>query len=241
MKPLQLAQAQATKRVRYRWIRQLLSAVVSLGALGYTHGDLAVQNIGIDNDDCLKLFDFGNATNKADESFKHALEKDHSGLATCLYFLLSGVDPLANAKDWSEVRSIRRELSESRYKIVPEAQILREIISDGWTGGAARRTFRETWKVVEGIIGASDDDAELHSPAPKDYCAMEAVCVQWLDTATLDSRWLTEQQYRAKWQSLVYDIEEAIWGDGPVISTEPTTSLFLRPISPSVASSSKAG
>lgn len=87
MNPLQLAQAQATTQLRYRWIRQLLSAVVRLEELGYTHGDLAVQNIGIDNNDCLKLFNFGNATNKADETFNHALKKDHTGLATCLYFL----------------------------------------------------------------------------------------------------------------------------------------------------------
>jgi len=215
LNPLQLAQAQATTRLRYRWIRQLLSAVVRLEELNYTHGDLAVQNIGIDNNDCLKLFDFGNATRKADETFNHALEKDHTGLATCLYFLLSGVDPMANAKDWSEVRCIQRKLSEGRYKIVPEADVLRKVIFDGWTGGAARRTFRETRDMVEGIIGAGED-AALQSPAPKDYRAMEAVCVQWLNTATLESRWLPEQQYRAKWQSLGYNIEEGIWGDGQI-------------------------
>lgn len=226
--PLQLAQAQATTRLRYRWIRQLLSAVVRLEVLGYTHGDLTVQNIGIDNNDCLKLFDFGNATNKADETFNHTLAKDHSGLATCLYFLLSGVDPVANAKDWSEVHCIQRELSEGRYKVVPEAEVLREVIFDGWTGGRARRTFRETREVVEGIIGAGDD-AALHFPAPKDYGAMEAVCVQSLNMATLEPRWLTERQYRAKWRSLGYNIEEGIWGDGPVITTEPTTSLFNCP------------
>ena len=43
---------------------------------------------------------------------------------------------------------------------------------------------------------------------------MEAVCVEWLDRATLESRWLTEEKYRAKWQSLGYNIEEGIWGDG---------------------------
>lgn len=119
---------------------------------------------------------------------------------------------MANAKDWSEVYCIQRELSEGRYKIVPEAEVLREVIFDGWTGGAARRTFRKTREVVEGIIGAGNE-AALYSPA-KDYRAMEAVCVKWLDRATSELRWLTEQQYRAKWQSLGYNIEEGIWGDG---------------------------
>lgn len=120
---------------------------------------------------------------------------------------------MANVKDWSEVRSIQRELSEGRYKIVPEAEVLKGVIFDGWTEGAARRTFREIRKMVERIIGAGDNTV-LHSPAPKDCRAMEAVCVEWLDKATLESRWLTEHQYRAKLQSLGYNIEEGIWGDG---------------------------
>ena len=209
--PLQLAQAQATKQLQYCWIRQLLSAVVRLEELGYTHGDLTVQNIGVDGNDCLKLFDFGNATSKTDDTFKRTLEKDHSGLATCLYFLLSGVDPMANAKDWSEVRCIQRELREGRYSIAPEAVILREVILDGWTGVAALRTFGETREIVERIIGAGDDN---NSPAPKDFRALEAVCVRWLNTTIVESLWLTEEQYREKWKLLGYDIEEGIWSDG---------------------------
>lgn len=210
--PLQLAQAQATKRLRYCWIRQLLSAVVRLEELGYTHGDLALQNIGIDGNDCLKLFDFGNATSKMDDTFQHMLEKDHSGLATCLYFLLTGVDPLAKAKDWSEVRYIQRDLSEGRFDIMPEAIILRKVILDGWTGAARFRTFGETREIVERIIGADDDDN--NSPAPKDFGAMEAVCVEWLSTAIVESLWLTEEQYREKLKILGHDIEEESQSDG---------------------------
>ena len=211
--PLQLAQAQATIKLRYSWIRQLLSAVVWLEELGYIHGDLAVHNIGIDDHDCLKLFDFGNATNNMDETFKYSLARDHTGLATCLYFLLSGVDPVATAKDWSEVRCIQKELSEGQYKILPEAEVLRDVIYDGWTGIAACRTFRETQGMVQRCIDAGDD-ATLQSLAPEDYHALEAVCVEWLDRATFEPCWLTEQQYRARWQSLGYDVEEGIWGNG---------------------------
>lgn len=211
--PLQLAQAQATKQSRYRWIRQLLSAVIHLEVLGYTHGDLAVRNIGIDDNDCLKLFDFGSATYKADDTFNHTLEKDHTGLSTCMYFILSGIDPMAHAQDWDEVRTIQRELSEGRYSIVPEAGVLREVIADGWTGAAPRRTFSEISEVVERIIG-SGEGAALQPFAPKDYRAMEAVCVAWLDTASLESHWLTEEQYHAKLECLGCDVEEGIWSDG---------------------------
>ncbi len=211
LNPLHSAQAQANKQLRFRWIRQLLSAVTHLEELGYTHGDLAVQNIGIDDNDCLKMFDFGSATHKEDDTFNYTSEKDHTGLSTCLYFLLSGVDPLANAKNWDEVRCIQRELSEGRYNTVPEAGILREVIVDGWTEGATRRTFGETRKVVEGIIGGGDD-ATLHPHPLKDYRTMEAVCETWLDTVSVEPHWLTEQQYHAKLKSLGYDVEEGLWG-----------------------------
>ena len=208
--PLQLAQAQATKQLRYRWIRQLLSAIVKLEEFGYTHGDLTVQNIGIDDNDCLKLFDFGNATSKMNDDFQNTLKKDHSGLATCLYFLLSGVDPMADAKDWSEVRCIQKELCEGRYNIKSEAIILKEVIVDGWTGVSAFRTFDETREIVEGIIGVDDDK---NPSAPKDFRTMEAVCVEWLNTITVEPFWLNEKQYREKWKFLGYDTEEGIWSD----------------------------
>ncbi len=212
LNPLQVAQAQANKHLRYHWIRQLLSAVARLEELGYTHGDLAVRNIGIDENDCLKIFDFGNATNKGEETFNHTLMKDHTGLATCIYFLLSGVDPLAIAKDWNEVRCIEKELSEGRYSIVPEAEILKDVIVDGWTGEATCRTYGETKGVVEAIIGA-DDDVVSHHIRPKDYNALRTVCLAWLGSVTLEPHWLTEQKYRAKLKCLGYDVEEGIWDD----------------------------
>ena len=128
--------------------------------------------------------------------------------SNCL-FLLSGVDPVANAQDWSKVCYNQTQLSEGRYEIMPEAEVLRVVILDGWTGGAARRALREIQEVVEGIIGTSDE-AELHFPAPKDSRALQAIYTQWLDEATLDSRWLTKGQYRAEWRNIGYDIEEEI-------------------------------
>lgn len=123
------------------------------------------------------------------------------------------LDSMANAKDWGEVRCIQKELSEGRYSIGLEARALRGIILDGWTGRAALRTFRKTQEIVEGIIGAGDDDA-LYPPSPKNYRVMRAVCAEWLKRATSESRWLIEERYREKWQSLGYHIEEEIWGDG---------------------------
>lgn len=54
----------------------------------------------------------------------------------------------------NSLRSKRRR--EGRYKIVPEAEVLRAAIFDGWIGTAPRRTFWEIREMVEGIIGAGD-------------------------------------------------------------------------------------
>ncbi len=120
--------------------------------------------------------------------------------------------PLAIAKDWKEVRCIEKESSEGRYSIVPEAEILKNVIVDGWTGEAMRRTFGETKGVVETIIGA-DDDAVSHPINPKDCNVLRTVCLAWLSSATLEPHWWTEQKYRAKLKCLGYDVEEAIWDD----------------------------
>ncbi len=61
-----------------------MSAIAWLEGLGYTHGDLAVQNIGVDSNNCLKLFDFGASTSRTHHAFNHVTEKDHTGLATCI-------------------------------------------------------------------------------------------------------------------------------------------------------------
>ena len=210
--PLELAQAPANKQLRHRWVRQLMSAVTWLEGLGYTHGDLAVQNIGVDSNDCLKLFDFGASTSKTHHAFNHVAEKDRTGLATCIHFILSGVDPIASARDWEEVRHIKGELSGGRYPIAPEARDLGRIILDGWTGRSKARTFAEIRNEVEKIIGLGDDDV----PCPlarKDFSALEAACVAWLETATVEPDWVAEDDYRAKWRALGYGVEEGIWED----------------------------
>jgi len=95
--PLREARAEADVRLCKRWTRQLLNAIVMLAELGYTQGDLAAQNYGIDKNDCLKIYDFGSVMSKPNDAFHWVIEHDQSGLSDCLYFLLSGVDPLDGA------------------------------------------------------------------------------------------------------------------------------------------------
>ncbi|KAH0292383.1 hypothetical protein M436DRAFT_78985 [Aureobasidium namibiae CBS 147.97] len=59
LQPLETVWHDASVKSRLCWIRQLLRANAKIEELGYTHGDLAIRNMGVDKNNDLKLFDFG--------------------------------------------------------------------------------------------------------------------------------------------------------------------------------------
>ncbi|KAM6513312.1 hypothetical protein FALCPG4_015749 [Fusarium falciforme] len=58
----------------------------------------------------LKLFDFGSAYQLSHEHADRMLEKDHFDLATCLHFILSGIDPLSGSLSLVELKQARETL-----------------------------------------------------------------------------------------------------------------------------------
>jgi serine/threonine protein kinase len=90
--------------MRLLWIQQLLSALEWLEKLGYTHGDLQLQNMGIDNDLQLRLFDFGSVRYCEEADYSEQVLEDHFSLATCIHALASGVNVLAEAKSRIQVQ-----------------------------------------------------------------------------------------------------------------------------------------
>lgn len=79
---------------RYRYLKELLDGISWLEELGFTQGDMAVRNLGVDSTGRLKLFDFGSATLKGYYGYAADVKRDHFGLAICLHFILTGVDLL---------------------------------------------------------------------------------------------------------------------------------------------------
>ena len=98
---------------------------------------------------------------------------------------------VTGTRDREEVRYITGELSEGRYSIAPEAHDLERIILDGWTGRCKARTFVEIRNEVEKVIGLGDDDT-LCPLVLNDFSALEAACVAWLETATVEPDWVAE-------------------------------------------------
>jgi RIO-like serine/threonine protein kinase len=101
--------ADAEEIMRHRWIRDLVDVISWLEKLGFTHGDLAVRNLAVDSSNRLKLFDFGSATTNDHYDYTADVKRDHSGLATYLHYILTGVDPFANASSAQEVRQIENQ------------------------------------------------------------------------------------------------------------------------------------
>lgn len=130
----------ADRITRYRWVIELCGAVAHLEALGYIHGDLAPRNIGTDSYS-LKLFDFGSAMYITDDGFGIMKSKEHSALATCIHFILSGVDPFDSVESVKGLHQLQRDFAEGRGEVHPNARVLEHVIQDCWTGRNATTTF----------------------------------------------------------------------------------------------------
>ena len=193
--------------LRQSWIRQLLDALCWLECLGYTHGDLNVRNIGVDNNGCLKLFDFSEVTSESQVSFKHAREKDHWGLASCLHFILSQIEPLADVRSLEELRQIEEQMKHGSYPIHPDAIIMKDLIRDGWAGRNVDKSFVQIRIAVEKF----NRGGEPAKPTYMDYDVLGQACRDWLKDAVPTPDWMVEDEYRAMWKSLGYDVEKGIW------------------------------
>jgi serine/threonine protein kinase len=62
LKPLDQVWSKSNENTRRRWILELVDGLSWLEQLGFTHGDIAIRNMGVDSSDHLKIFDFGSAT-----------------------------------------------------------------------------------------------------------------------------------------------------------------------------------
>lgn len=210
LQPLEETWANADEMIRHRWVRELLDVISRLEELGFTHGDMAVRNLAVDSSNHLKLFDFGSATTNEHYDYAADVKRDHSGLATCLHYILTGVDPFRNVNSVQEVRQIESRLLAGRGTIEVGAEILTDVIQAGWTGEAAASKFSQVKERVEAIIGAADPE---NAPEASDehYQRLESRCAEWLKRATPDQRWMDPEDYCAACRAKGYKVEMDIW------------------------------
>jgi len=188
-----------TSKTRFRWIKQLVSAVAWLEVLGYTHGDLKILNMGIDSHNQLHLFDFGSVTRCDDEGFSEQVLEDHFALATCIHFIASGVDPIAKANSYAEVKRIHSTLKGGQGIVDGAARDFQEVIQAGWTGAVS--SFSSLMKGIADIGDNSGDQPDVpETQSDVNYLTIEE-----------DPRWMNEGAYRAAWKARGYETPDDIW------------------------------
>jgi len=210
LQPLEEIWANTNEMKRHRWIRELVDAVCWLEELGFTHGDLAIRNLAIDSSNRLKLFDFGSATTNDHYDYAADVKRDHSGLATCLHYILTGIDPFANVNSVKEVRQIESQLLAGRGTIGAGAEALADVIQAGWTGQAASTKFSQVKERVKAIIGAVDP-VNVSETSEEHYQRLESRCAKWLNRATPDQRWMNLDDYCAACMAKGYEAEMDDW------------------------------
>lgn len=196
--PLRDSLKHADHTTRCRWVVELCSAVAYLEALGYMHGDLAHRNMGTDGHS-LKIFDFGSAMHITDEGFDFMKIGEYSALATCVHFILSGVDPLDSVKSMKDLRKIRKDLAEGRGDVHPDARILEEVVQDFWTGRISATTFAPLFQKIRVVLDSKglcwgSGTAHQHDRAA------EQSCRDWLQKTTPNPEWKSMAEYCSEWK-----------------------------------------
>ncbi|PHH92907.1 hypothetical protein CDD83_3738 [Cordyceps sp. RAO-2017] len=210
LRPLRSVWPDAGHRDRRRWVLEFLAAIGWLEKLGFVNGDLAVRNLGVDQANRLKLFDFGSATPRSHPDYSNDVRRDHFHLATCLHFLLSGIDPFDNINSHPEVIRVRSLLESGQWNVAKDAGVLADIIQDGWTGRTGSLSFHELSERVIHILGSADPDCV---PAPPDsfYELLESRCRDWLRNASRDPNWKGADEYVLACRSVGHDVDLDEW------------------------------
>jgi serine/threonine protein kinase len=206
-RPLEQAWSSNTKEMHVIWIQNLLSALEWLENLGYTHGDLTVRNMGIDENNRLRLFDFGSIRHCDDEGFYEQVLEDHFTLATCIHFLASGIDPVAKAKSVAEVRRTFHTLQAGQGLVDEAAKDFEEVIQAGWTKiPRPSSSFSQLRQDVTGNIRYISTSGAHQSANLSSW--PQLVCDELM---VEDPRWMDEKDYRAAWKAEGFETPDDIW------------------------------
>lgn len=132
----------------------------------------------------------------------------HQRLASCLHYILSGVDPDEQAREMShayhsekERRQWRERVRRGEYPVAVGAEPIADILQDAWIlktqeNGEAR-SFAEVERKVRGALSVLEVEDEIASQ-PSDgneYEPLEERCRAWLVAQEREPRWMAVAEY----------------------------------------------
>jgi hypothetical protein len=225
LQPLETVWYTSSAKSCLRWIRQLLRANAKIEELGYTHGDLATRNMGVDKNNNLNLFDFGSVHQCSEGISSHRfIERDLSRLASCLHFLLSRIDPLADISDLGSLREVETTLENGTFAVDTVARPIEDILKSCWKKDLAAMgdvdpsmIFRHVAEAISQALDIKDGDSCSSRKVAFDQLPERALrqaetrrlldrkCVA-IDAnqydLTRDTRWMAEEQYVKAWETM---------------------------------------
>ncbi|KAI3394841.1 hypothetical protein diail_2178 [Diaporthe ilicicola] len=147
--------------------------------------------------------------NPSAEVTRENMASAHQRLASCLHYILSGVDPDGQAREIGHARhsqTDRRQWREmmvrrGEYPIAAGAEPIAEIVQDAWAlkmaAGGEARSFKEVEeKIRDAFRGLEvEHEAELQLANGTDYGLLEERCHAWLEAQEQEPRWLAAAEY----------------------------------------------
>lgn len=149
--------------VKYRWIRQLVSAVTWIEGLGYVHGDLRPANILLDSQDNIRVGDFDATVQRGEEllvasepycklnaKFELPLagpQTEQFALGSCIYAMRFGHKPFHHLDPPARVQ----KLTKNEFPPTSSDNLFGEVMNKCWHGKYG--SIRAVQEDVVAIIG----------------------------------------------------------------------------------------
>ncbi|KAG6358562.1 hypothetical protein INS49_012079 [Diaporthe citri] len=224
--PLSTALAESNMTCRRRSVVELASAFAHLESLGLIPTHACAQDLGLDKNGRLKLMGFGASPRRsypgvqgheetaADEPIPSAevirqnIGSAHQRLASCLHYILTGVDPDEQAQQLGDARysqteriQWREKVRRGEYAIAPGAEPIAGILQDAWTlrttTGDKATSFSEVEQMIRGALGPVDIEygGGLQPVNNVDVELIEERCRAWLGAQERETKWMGWREY----------------------------------------------
>ncbi|KAI1291340.1 hypothetical protein F5Y03DRAFT_403314 [Xylaria venustula] len=216
---------------RRRWAVELTSAFAAIEELGRIPEDIHVRDLGIDRTGRLRLVGFGASPSPpsseeierfeadgfrfhpADIFGKH-MQTAHQRLASCLHYLLSGVDPDKEASGFTNLQDLtrfREKVRSGGYAVQPDASPITDILQAAWMLKTGTETFASIAEKVSSALNQLEIESNEALPphiSDQHYLNLGNRCLEWLSTQEKNPEWMERSKYKSACEDAGF-----FWGD----------------------------
>lgn len=144
----------------------------------------------------------------------------HQRLASCLHYILTGVDPDQQAQQMGDARysqtdriQWREKVRRGEYPIAPGAEPIANILQDAWTlrttASDEATSFSEVERKIRDALGPVDIEGNggLQPVNNADLELIEERCRAWLETQEREPKWMGSREYEEAVREATADFE----------------------------------